>query len=64
MFYWLYEQLSAGGHIPVFNLFKYLTFRTGMSLFTAQIVVVAQANAAPSPPRAAIMDGHPNGALP
>ena len=41
MFYWLYEQLSAGGHIPVFNLFKYLTFRTGMSLFTAQIVVVA-----------------------
>ena len=41
MFYWLYEQLSAGGHIPVFNLFKYITFRTGMSLFTAQIVVVA-----------------------
>ncbi len=36
MFYWLYEQLSAGGHIPVFNLFKYITFRTGMSLFTAQ----------------------------
>ena len=41
MFYWLYEQLSAGGHVPIFNLLKYLTFRTGMSLFTAQIVVVA-----------------------
>ncbi len=41
MFYWLYEQLSAGGHVPVLNLLKYLTFRTGMALFTAQVVVVA-----------------------
>ncbi len=41
MLYWLYEQLSAGGHIPALNLLKYLTFRTGMSLFTAQLVVVA-----------------------
>ena len=41
MLYWLYEQLSAGGHVPILNLLKYLTFRTGMSLFTAQIVVVA-----------------------
>jgi len=41
MLYWLYEQLSAGGHVPVLNLLKYLTFRTGMSLFTAQMVVVA-----------------------
>ena len=40
MLYWLYEQLSAGGHIPALNLLKYLTFRTGMALFTAQIVVV------------------------
>jgi phospho-N-acetylmuramoyl-pentapeptide-transferase len=41
MFYWLYEQLSAGGHhVSVFNLLKYLTFRTGMALFTAQLVVV------------------------
>ena len=40
MLYWLYEQMSAGGHIPVLNLLKYLTFRTGMALFTAQIVVV------------------------
>jgi phospho-N-acetylmuramoyl-pentapeptide-transferase len=41
MLYWLYEQLSAGGHVPVLNLLKYLTFRTAMSLFTGQIVVVA-----------------------
>ena len=40
MLYWLYEQMSAGGHVPVLNLLKYLTFRTGMALFTAQIVVV------------------------
>ena len=40
MLYWLYEQLSATGHIPALNLLKYLTFRTGMALFTAQIVVV------------------------
>ena len=39
MFYWLYEQLSAQGHVPVLNLVKYLTFRTGMALFTAQLVV-------------------------
>ncbi|WP_310542117.1 phospho-N-acetylmuramoyl-pentapeptide-transferase [Phenylobacterium sp.] len=39
MLYWLYEQLSAGGHIPALNLLKYLTFRTGMALFTAQLVV-------------------------
>ena len=41
MFYWLYEQMSAGGHhVSVFNLLRYLTFRTGMALFTAQLVVV------------------------
>ena len=39
MLYWLYEQLSATGHIPALNLLKYLTFRTGMALFTAQLVV-------------------------
>ncbi|MES2343434.1 MAG: phospho-N-acetylmuramoyl-pentapeptide-transferase [Pseudomonadota bacterium] len=39
MLYWLYEQMSAGGHVPILNLLKYLTFRTGMALFTAQIVV-------------------------
>lgn len=41
MFYWLYEQLAAGGHVPVLNVLKYITFRTGMALFTAQLVVVA-----------------------
>ncbi len=39
MLYWLYEQMSASGHIPALNLLKYLTFRTGMALFTAQLVV-------------------------
>ncbi len=43
MFYWLYEHLAAGthGHIPVFNLVRYITFRTVMALFTAQFIVVA-----------------------
>ena len=42
MFYLLYEALSRGRpeHLPVLNLLRYLTFRTGMSLFTAQVVVV------------------------
>jgi phospho-N-acetylmuramoyl-pentapeptide-transferase len=40
MLYWLYEQLAAGGHVPVLNLLKYLTFRSVMAIFTAQIVVV------------------------
>ena len=43
MFYWLYEHISAGGHahISVLNLLRYLTFRTAMSVATAQFVVVA-----------------------
>jgi phospho-N-acetylmuramoyl-pentapeptide-transferase len=41
MFYWLYEQVSAGGHVPVLNLLRYQTFRTGMAVFTAMVVVVA-----------------------
>jgi phospho-N-acetylmuramoyl-pentapeptide-transferase len=43
MFYWLYEHFSAGGHghVSIFNLVRYLTFRTGMSIFTAQVIVVA-----------------------
>ena len=40
MFYWLYEQLAASGHVPVLNLLKYITFLTGMAVFTAQLVVV------------------------
>ncbi|MFT4251199.1 MAG: phospho-N-acetylmuramoyl-pentapeptide-transferase, partial [Caulobacter sp.] len=43
MLYFLYEWLSRGGHdhVPVLNLLKYLTFRTGMSMLTAYIVAVA-----------------------
>jgi phospho-N-acetylmuramoyl-pentapeptide-transferase len=43
MFYWLYEHFGAGahGHVSIFNLLRYLTFRTGMSIFTAQVIVVA-----------------------
>jgi phospho-N-acetylmuramoyl-pentapeptide-transferase len=43
MLYFLYELLSRGGHehVPVLNLLKYLTFRTGMSMLTGYIVAVA-----------------------
>ena len=43
MLYFLYEWLSRGGHehIPVLNLLKYLTFRTGMSMLVAYLVAVA-----------------------
>ncbi len=40
MFYLLYQAMDAQHHyVPVLNLLRYLTFRTGLSLFTAQIVV-------------------------
>ncbi len=42
MFYLLYQSMAAHMHyVPVLNLLKYLTFRTGLSLFTAQLVVAA-----------------------
>ncbi|ACG78736.1 UDP-N-acetylmuramyl pentapeptide phosphotransferase/UDP-N-acetylglucosamine-1-phosphate transferase [Phenylobacterium zucineum HLK1] len=41
MFYWLYEQFAASGYVPILNLLKYQTFRTGLAIFTAQFVVVA-----------------------
>jgi phospho-N-acetylmuramoyl-pentapeptide-transferase len=41
MFYWLYEQFAASGYVPVLNLLKYATVRTGLAIFTAQLVVVA-----------------------
>jgi len=41
MLYWLYQQLAADGYVPFLNLLKYQTFRTGMAIFTAQLVVVA-----------------------
>jgi phospho-N-acetylmuramoyl-pentapeptide-transferase len=39
MLYWLYQHLAAGGYVPFLNLLKYLTFRTGMAIFTAQLIV-------------------------
>jgi phospho-N-acetylmuramoyl-pentapeptide-transferase len=45
MFYWLYTSLDPHQHyIPLLNLMKYLTFRTGLALFTAQIVVGLMGN--------------------
>jgi phospho-N-acetylmuramoyl-pentapeptide-transferase len=41
MFYWLYEQLQVHGHSTALRLLRYQTFRTGMALFTAQLIVVA-----------------------
>ncbi|MET0293887.1 MAG: phospho-N-acetylmuramoyl-pentapeptide-transferase [Phenylobacterium sp.] len=42
MLYLLYERFGHewGGAVPLLNLLKYLTFRTGMAWFTALIVVV------------------------
>src|SRR5579864_5435341 len=42
MLYWLYLRLADHHHyIPVLNLLRYLTFRGGMAVATAQLVVVA-----------------------
>ena len=41
MLYWLYQQFAADGYVPFLNLLKYQTFRTGLALFTAQLVVIA-----------------------
>ena len=42
MIYLLFQSLAAHQHyVPVLNLLRYLTFRTGLSLFTAQLVVAA-----------------------
>ncbi|HET6972093.1 MAG TPA: phospho-N-acetylmuramoyl-pentapeptide-transferase, partial [Phenylobacterium sp.] len=41
MFYWLYLQFASTHYVPVLNLLKYQTFRTGLAIFTAQLVVVA-----------------------
>ena len=41
MLYLLYQSLDPQEHyIPVVNLMRYLTFRTGMALFTAQLVCI------------------------
>jgi phospho-N-acetylmuramoyl-pentapeptide-transferase len=41
MFFWLYMHFVAGGHVPVLNILRYITFRGGAALFTAQFVVMA-----------------------
>ncbi|HUZ12524.1 MAG TPA: phospho-N-acetylmuramoyl-pentapeptide-transferase [Caulobacteraceae bacterium] len=42
MLYLIYERLAAHHHyIPVLNLLRYLTFRSGLALVTAQLTVVA-----------------------
>ena len=42
MLYLLYLHLAENHHyVPVLNLLRYLTFRTGMSMVTAQVIVVA-----------------------
>ncbi|MEO6339730.1 MAG: phospho-N-acetylmuramoyl-pentapeptide-transferase [Caulobacteraceae bacterium] len=45
MLYLIYQHLDPHQHyITVVNLMRYLTFRTGMALFTAQIVVALMGN--------------------
>ena len=42
MLYLLYERLAENHHyVPVLNMLRYLTFRSGLSLATAQLTVVA-----------------------
>ncbi|MDB5455022.1 MAG: phospho-N-acetylmuramoyl-pentapeptide-transferase, partial [Caulobacter sp.] len=42
MLYFVYEWLARSSeHVPLLNLLKYLTFRTGMSMLTAYVVAVA-----------------------
>ena len=42
MLYLLYLRLAEHHHyVPILNLLKYLTFRSGMTVVTAQLVVVA-----------------------
>ena len=41
MFYWLYLTFASTHYVPILNLLKYQTFRTGLAIFTAQLVVVA-----------------------
>jgi len=40
MFYWLYVTFASADYVPVLNLLKYQTTRTGLAIFTAQLVVV------------------------
>ncbi|RAK66438.1 phospho-N-acetylmuramoyl-pentapeptide-transferase [Phenylobacterium kunshanense] len=40
MFYWLYLAFASTHYVPVLNLLKYQTTRTGLAIVTAQFVVV------------------------
>jgi phospho-N-acetylmuramoyl-pentapeptide-transferase len=40
MFYWFYQQFGSHDYVPGLNLLKYLSFRTVLSVATAQLVVV------------------------
>jgi phospho-N-acetylmuramoyl-pentapeptide-transferase len=40
MFYWLWVHYAGTHYVPVLNLLKYQTFRAGLAIFTAQLVVV------------------------
>jgi len=40
MFYWLYLTFASTGYVPILNLLKYQTTRTGLAIVTAQLVVV------------------------
>lgn len=40
MFYWLYLTFASAGYVPILNLLKYQTTRTGLAIVTAQLVVV------------------------
>ena len=45
MLFLLFHMFETHGHhIPIFNLFRYLTFRTGAALFTGQAVVGLMGN--------------------
>src|SRR6185369_11502394 len=39
MFYWLYLAFASTHYVPVLNLLKYQTTRTGLAIFTAWLVV-------------------------
>jgi len=40
MFYWLYLTFASAGYVPILNLLKYQTTRTGLAIVTAQLIVV------------------------
>jgi len=40
MFYWLYVTFASASYVPILNLLKYQTTRTGLAIVTAQLVVV------------------------